>query len=134
MSVDAIQAQATSNPQLRTQPEAVTPVQTETATESQVKPEQVQPSEQIQEQAQQLKQEQEIDRQRLEEMARNLQEFVQSFNKSLTFSVDDASGRDVISVKDKVSGDLLRQIPSEEMLKLAVRLSESNSLFLKTEV
>lgn len=132
MGVEAIQA--TSSPQLRNQPEAVNPVRSEAAQQSQIKPEQVQPSEQIQQSAQELRRDQQAERQRLEEMAQNLQEFVQSFNKSLSFSVDDASGKDVISVRDKVSGELLRQIPSEEMLKLAVRLSEANGLLVKTEV
>ncbi|GAA5213897.1 flagellar protein FlaG [Corallincola platygyrae] len=132
MSVEGIQT--ASGPQVRNQPEAVNPAQSEATAVQEVKPEEVQAAAKTQEQAQQLKQDQEVERQRLEEMARNLQEFVQSFNKSLSFTVDDASGRDVITVKDKVSGELLRQIPSEEMLKLAVRLSEANGLLLNTEI
>jgi flagellar protein FlaG len=132
MSIDAIQT--ASNSPLRNQTDAVQPVRAEAAQENSVKPEEVQPVEQAQAQAQELRQDQQAERQRLEEMARNLQEFVQSFNKSLSFKVDDASGRDVITVTDKVSGELLRQIPSEEMLKLAVRLSEANGLLVKTQV
>ncbi|SFC24745.1 flagellar protein FlaG [Pseudoalteromonas denitrificans] len=67
-------------------------------------------------------------------VAQQLQDFVSSINKDLRFSVDEESGRDVISVIDKESGDLIRQIPSEEILDLASRISEAAGILIKKEV
>jgi len=60
----------------------------------------------------------------LEKVAQELQEFVGELNRGLEFSVDKDSGRDVIKVIDKSSGDLVKQFPSEEVLTLVAKLSE----------
>jgi flagellar protein FlaG len=39
--------------------------------------------------------------------------------RSLSFMVDEASGRSIIKVMDKTNDQLIRQIPSEELLKVA---------------
>ena len=62
-----------------------------------------------------------------------IQEFVQSVRRNLNFAVDDGSGRVVVKVTDSGSGDVIRQIPSEEALKLAENLSEVRSLLFKAE-
>jgi len=60
----------------------------------------------------------------VEEVASKLQEFVNLIDKKLQFSVDEDSGRQVVRVTDKLSGDVIRQIPSEEVLRLARNLSD----------
>lgn len=62
-----------------------------------------------------------------------IQEFVQSVRRNINFAVDDGSGRVVVKVTDSGSGDVIRQIPSEEALKLAENLSEVRSLLFKAE-
>jgi|GEM_PF-985077 len=42
----------------------------------------------------------------------------------LAFSVDDASGRDVVSIFDTESKEVIKQYPTEEVLKLAADLGE----------
>jgi flagellar protein FlaG len=74
------------------------------------------------EQIQEVKKEEE--QKAVEEVASKLQEFVNLIDKKLQFSVDDKSGRHVVTVTDKLSGDVIRQIPSEEVLRLAQNLSE----------
>jgi len=44
--------------------------------------------------------------------------------KDLAFSVDEASGRDVVSILDTKSKEVIKQYPSEEVLKLAADLGE----------
>lgn len=39
--------------------------------------------------------------------------------RSLSFLIDEASGRSIIKVMDKTNDQLIRQIPSEELLKVA---------------
>lgn len=48
-----------------------------------------------------------------------LNEYVQTINRELQFSVDEASGHTVIKVLDAVSGRVIRQIPGHEALALA---------------
>jgi flagellar protein FlaG len=69
----------------------------------------------------------------LEKAMSNIQEFVQSVRRDNNFSLDDGNGRVVVKVTDASSGDVIRQIPSEEALKLAENLSEVRSLLLQAE-
>ena len=65
----------------------------------------------------------------LEDVASNLQEFVNLIDKELKFTVDTDSGRQVVTVKDGTSGEIIRQIPSEEVLKLAQNLAKISDVF-----
>jgi len=60
----------------------------------------------------------------LEKVAQQLQDFVGDLNRNIQFSVDKDSGRDVIKVIDKDSGDILKQYPSEEVLTLVSKLTD----------
>lgn len=76
---------------------------------------------------------QEVSRKQVEDAVATIQEFVQSVRRSINFAVDDGSGHVVVKVTDAGSGDVIRQIPSEEALKLAENLSEVRSLLFKAE-
>lgn len=54
--------------------------------------------------------------------ARQLETFMQIMNRYLEFRIDEDSGRTVVTVKDRTTGDTIRQIPSEEVLRLAQNL------------
>ncbi len=69
----------------------------------------------------------------------------QQLDRSLEFKIDEASGKTIITVKDRSTGEVLKQIPSEEIIQLGIRLKEladslqsSNNelsgLFLKRQV
>lgn len=70
----------------------------------------------------------------LEKVAQQLQDFVGDLNRNIEFSVDKDSGRDVIKVIDKNTGDLLKQYPSEEVLTLVSKLSDMIGGFVDTKV
>lgn len=70
----------------------------------------------------------------LEKVAQQLQDFVGEMNRGLEFSVDKDSGRDVIKVFDKSTGDLVKQFPSEEVLTLVAKLSEMVGGFVDAKV
>lgn len=72
--------------------------------------------------------------QQLEKVAQQLQDFVGEMNRGLVFSVDKDSGRDVIKVIDKDSGDLVKQYPSEEVLTLVAKLSDMVGGFIDAKV
>ncbi|WP_044870403.1 flagellar protein FlaG [Pseudomonas sp. LFM046] len=90
-------------------------------------------SDKVAEQAQQKVESETADREPLEAAASSIQEFVQSIRRNLNFNVDDSSGRVVVQVTDSESGEVIRQIPSEDALKLAESLSEMRSLLFKAE-
>ncbi|WP_313303793.1 flagellar protein FlaG [Stutzerimonas balearica] len=70
-------------------------------------------------------------RQLLDTAVASMQSFAQSVSRDLDFSVDEASGRVVVQVIDSESSTLIRQIPSEEVLKLAEHLDDFSSLLLR---
>jgi len=60
----------------------------------------------------------------IREAISEINEFVQSIQRDLSFNMDEASGRTVIRVIDRESGDLIRQIPSDEVLAIASHLRD----------
>lgn len=74
-------------------------------------------------QANGLKESRQSQQQQLEMLVERLDTFVSTFNKGLSFRLDDESGRNIITVFEVSSGDVIRQIPEKEMLELAQQLS-----------
>ncbi|QUE77852.1 flagellar protein FlaG [Stutzerimonas stutzeri] len=58
---------------------------------------------------------------------------VQSIQRDLNFSVDDSTGDVIVQVIDGDSGKVVRQIPSEEILRLTERLDEMRSLMFEAK-
>jgi len=79
-------------------------------------------------------QNQQLEREQLEKVAQQLQDFMGDMNRSLQFQVDEDSGRDVIKILDKTSGDVIKQYPSEEVLSLVSKLSESAGILIDQTV
>ena len=93
-----------------------------------------QQTEQNNQQVQQSGEKDELGREQLEKMAQQLQDFMGEMNRSLQFQVDEESGRDVIKVVDKNSGELIKQYPSEEVLSLVAKLSETAGFLIDQTV
>jgi flagellar protein FlaG len=53
-----------------------------------------------------------------------LTEILRTNNRQLSFSVDEGSNKQVVKVTDSATGDIIRQIPTEEVLKLSERLQD----------
>jgi flagellar protein FlaG len=68
----------------------------------------------------------------IEAVAKQLESFLKRVSRSLEFHVDDASGRMVCSVRDAQTGDLIRQIPNEEVLRMA-ELAHDETIVLVNE-
>ncbi len=60
----------------------------------------------------------------IQQAVRRINEFVQNVQRDLSFNMDEASGRTVIKVINRDSGDTIRQIPSEEVLAIANQLND----------
>ncbi|WED21072.1 flagellar protein FlaG [Vibrio sp. JC009] len=71
----------------------------------------------------------------LEQLVEEMDEFVNSINKGLSFRVDEEAGREVVTIYEASTGDIIRQIPDEEMLIILRRLAARNSgLFVEEKV
>ena len=57
----------------------------------------------------------------------DIADFVQNISRDLEFSVDEDSGRVIVTVLDSETKEVIRQIPPEEALKLAQNLQKSDS-------
>jgi flagellar protein FlaG len=62
-------------------------------------------------------------------VAQQLETYLRSVGRSVQFSVDEQSGETVVSVRDAETGEVIRQIPSAEALRIARALgTQRNSL------
>jgi flagellar protein FlaG len=64
----------------------------------------------------------------LQSAVKEIQDFVQSMQRNLEFSMDDSSGKWVVKIVARDSGEVIRQIPSEAALELARNLHDASSL------
>ncbi|MFQ6370312.1 flagellar protein FlaG [Shewanella sp. YIC-542] len=69
----------------------------------------------------------------LQQVTEELTATMTMMRKGLQFRVDEQAGLPVVSVIDVDSGDLIRQIPSQDALELAEKMSEIAGLLMKTE-
>ncbi len=62
----------------------------------------------------------------LEEAVNRLEDAPQLVKRNLEFSIDKDTGRQVVRVVDSETGELVRQIPPEEILNLISRMQQMN--------
>lgn len=70
-------------------------------------------------------------REAVEDAVQRANETVQVLRSNLQFTVDRATGIEVVKFIDIKTKEVIRQIPSEEMLALARRLDEIKGLLIK---
>ena len=70
----------------------------------------------------------------LEAAVKQMEKFFQSVHRNLEFSIDDKSGKVVVKVIAADTGEVVRQLPSAEALKLADSLKNANSLLFDAKV
>ena len=74
-----------------------------------------------------------VDTEQVTSAVSKISDFVQNLQRDLQFSVDQDSGRTVIKVVDSETEQVIRQIPSEEMLRIAERLDSPESLMFSEQ-
>ena len=62
-----------------------------------------------------------------------LNDYVQSFQRDLRFSVDQELGRPIVRVVDRSTQEVIRQIPNEVVLRLARNLNELSEIQVSSE-
>jgi flagellar protein FlaG len=63
---------------------------------------------------------------KLKQAVQEIEKFVQSIKRNLEFSIDEQSGKVVVKVIASETGEVVRQIPSAEALKLADSLNNAS--------
>jgi flagellar protein FlaG len=56
---------------------------------------------------------------KIESVTRQIDSFLRSINRSLQFRLDETTGRMVVSICDAETGEVIRQVPGEEALRIA---------------
>ena len=69
----------------------------------------------------------------LQKAVSQLTDTMRNLKRSLEFSIDEASGRTVVTVIDKETNEVIRQIPEKDLLALTSRLEKAAGLLLNEE-
>ncbi|WP_263261032.1 flagellar protein FlaG [Pseudomonas sp. RIT-PI-S] len=75
-----------------------------------------------------------VERNQVEKAVQDIQAFVDSNQRNLNFSIDETTGDVVVKIVATQSGEVIRQLPSEEALKMAQRLKDPHSLLFDEKV
>lgn len=69
-------------------------------------------------------------RQAVQEAAQKIEQFVKSVGRSLDFSVDSSTGHTILRVVNPENGEVVRQLPSEETLRVARAVDYMQSMLV----
>ncbi len=73
------------------------------------------------------------DRNQVNRVVESLNELADSLKRRIEFSIDDKTGQTVITIVDQDSDRVIRQIPPEELMRLAAHLREVQGLIIDSE-
>ncbi|MBK9446519.1 MAG: flagellar protein FlaG [Betaproteobacteria bacterium] len=67
----------------------------------------------------------------VQEAVKQLENFVSLARADISFSIDEASGVQVVKIMDRQSKEVIRQFPSEEAIRIAQALDQLQGVFVK---
>jgi flagellar protein FlaG len=70
----------------------------------------------------------------VEEAVKRLTDFVALTTADINFSIDEASGVQVVKIMDRKTKEVIRQFPSEEAIRIAQALDQLQGVFVKDKV
>jgi len=70
----------------------------------------------------------------ISETVEEMNSFLQDMKRNLSFSVDEDLGRNIITVKDTENDEVIRQIPSEELMVLRKKMDDVAGILFDTKV
>lgn len=74
------------------------------------------------------------ERSKVEQVVKELKQLVDPIvANGLNFSIDDSTGKTIVRITDGETGEMIRQIPSEEMLAIAESLDKLQGLLIRQE-
>jgi len=66
----------------------------------------------------------------VQKAAAQIQNFVKEMGRNLSFSIDETTGYNVVRVINPETNEVIRQLPSEELLKIAKSMETLNSFLI----
>jgi flagellar protein FlaG len=74
------------------------------------------------------------DRAQLEQVINEFKQLVKPMvSNGLNFSIDDSTGKTIVRITDGETGEMIRQIPSEEMMEIARSIDRMQGMLLRQE-
>ncbi len=71
---------------------------------------------------------QKVSDKKIEDTLANINDFFKLSDRSMQFSLSEGTGKTVVEIKDGKTGEVIRQIPTEEALNLEKKLDEVQGL------
>lgn len=71
---------------------------------------------------------------KIESVTKQIDSFLRSIGRSISFRVDPGSGQMIVSVIDANTGEIIRQVPGEDALKLAQSIEQTLSAMVDETV
>ncbi len=71
-----------------------------------------------------------VTRERVSAVVEQIDTYLKGSRRELQFQVDEESGQVIVRVRDAATGDVIRQIPGEEALRMARALQEKTPVLL----
>lgn len=75
-----------------------------------------------------------LDEEALQQGIENLNKNIRVFNSKVSFSVDKDTGRTIIKVRDRDTNEIIREIPPEDFLRIASKLSELMGILIDHKI
>ncbi len=72
-------------------------------------------------------------KQQISNAVKDINNFFQMAQRSLDFSIDEATGHLVMQIKDTKTNEVIRQVPGEDALLLAKRLDDVKGVLFKAQ-
>lgn len=77
-----------------------------------------------------VKKESQITQDAVAKAATQIQNFVKEMGRNLSFTIDETTGYNVVRVMNPETNEVIRQLPSEELLKIARSMEQLNSVLV----
>jgi|GWRWMinimDraft_3_1066011.scaffolds.fasta_scaffold36371_1 flagellar protein FlaG len=71
------------------------------------------------------------ERQKVKQAVEQVNKAVPSFSHNLQFSVDEDTNKNIVRVVDTESGELIRQIPAQEIIEIAKALDKLQGMIIR---
>ena len=71
------------------------------------------------------------ERQKVKQAVEQVNKAVPSFSRNLQFSVDEDTNKNIVRVVDTTTGDVIRQIPSQEIIEIAKALDKLQGMIIR---
>lgn len=75
-----------------------------------------------------------LTRKDVEDMVESLEDFANSVQTRLNFTIDDGTEDVVVKIMDKETDEVIKQFPAEELLKLREKMQDLNGFLFSTNV